>query len=74
MVPVLFTFHIQGVLKLKKHNSGAKRLRKAMGKQTLFRFNAVSGTLRQDVLTLYCCERHKFAIEALLCKTQNFYV
>ena len=26
MVPVLFTFDIQGVLKLKKNNSGAKRL------------------------------------------------
>jgi len=30
LVAVLFTFYVQGVLKLKKNNSGAKRLRKLL--------------------------------------------
>ena len=34
LVPVLFTIHIQGVLKLKKNNSGAKRLTKKNGRGT----------------------------------------
>ena len=30
LVPVLFTFHLQSVLKLKKNNSVAKRLRSSL--------------------------------------------
>jgi len=33
LVPALFTFYIQGVLKLKKNNSGTKRLK---GRQSTF--------------------------------------
>jgi len=33
LVPVFFTFYIQGVLKLKKNNSGAKRLRSRAARQ-----------------------------------------
>ena len=36
--------------------------------------NAESGNLYEDLQTFYCCRRHKFATNVLLCKTQHFYI
>jgi hypothetical protein len=38
--------------------------------QTFFCFSAALGTSHVHQCTFYCCQRHRFAIEALLCSTQ----
>jgi hypothetical protein len=45
LVPVLFTFYIQGVLKLKENNSGAKRLKRG-------KIHIVSRHVKQGVFVL----------------------
>ena len=49
---VLFTFYIQGVLKLKKNNSGAKRLISCVGKIGVIGFGATldSPALKQGMV------------------------
>jgi hypothetical protein len=49
-------------------------LKKAVSKRTFFCFNAASGTLHEDLRTLYFCRQNKFSIKALLCSTQHLYI
>jgi hypothetical protein len=41
-----------------------------MSKGIFFGFNASSGTLHNNTCTCYCCWRHKFATQTLLCNSQ----
>jgi len=42
-----------------------------MDKRTSFCFSAASGTLHEDLHTLYFLRRHKLSLEALLCNSQG---
>ena len=50
LFPVLFTFYIHGVLKLKKNNSGAKRLNQLIWRETC---TAASVYLAEVILILF---------------------
>jgi len=48
LIPILVTFYIQSVLKLKKHNSGAKRLMKLQFAQRIFEVSVGSEMFHTD--------------------------
>ena len=50
------------------------RLKKAMSKQTNFFFSKQHEAFYMKPASFYCCRRHKFSIEALLCNSQHFYI
>jgi len=63
LVPVLFTFYILSVLKLKKNNSGAKRLNKTYIKEEMNIYNLGRHYSRYRS----CTKQRKIRIHFLLC-------
>ena len=67
LVPALFIFYIQGVLKLKKNNSGAKRLTNLMHKIffynkfiiCLYMFRALCAHHQEVIIVLYSILYHQ---------------
>ena len=55
LVPVLFTFYKQGVLKLKKNNSGAKGLRSSSGCLRLLTHLPVTSIIPSILSFVTCC-------------------